>query len=279
MNKEKVHVVVGPTATGKTRFADKLAAELNGELINVDSRQIYKYLDIGTNKGNPAAPVHLLSFLEPDQAFSAYEFRQLVYELIPQIIARGKTPILVGGTGLYVEFIVHPEKYNQTQGEINLELREELNSLSVEELQFRLNQLNSELLVKLNDSDRQNPRRLIRMIEKEASAPSESKTDEIFPEYDFEIHRIDLPIVELEHKINARVILMFADGIVQETQKVLDLGFPEPSVALQGIGYREVLRHIKGEIDEVECIKLVQIAHRQYAKRQKTWFKKYLAGV
>lgn len=276
MNKQIVHVVVGPTASGKTAYAVKLAKEIDGELVNIDSRQIYKYLDIGTNKEIPDVPIHLLSFLNPDQAFNAYEFRELVYKLIPEIISRGKTPILVGGTGLYVDFIVHPEKYSQSEAQVDEELRAELNSLSVEELQSRLSDLNPEALSQLNDSDRQNPRRLIRAIEKALVTPT-PVTETNFPEYDFQIHHIDLPMAELEQKINARVVQMFDDGIVAEVKHVLDLGFPETSIALQGIGYREILKLIKGEITGKECIRLVQIAHRQYAKRQKTWFKKYLS--
>lgn len=276
MNKQIVHVVVGPTASGKTDYADKLAQEINGELINVDSRQIYRYLDIGTNKGNPKSIIHLLSFLNPDEHFSAVEFRKIAYEKIAEVLGNGKTPILVGGTGLYISFIIHPDKYPETQEEVNQELRDELNDMSVEDLQSRLSELNSQALEQLNESDRQNPRRLIRLIEKELSQPIKASKSTDFPQYEFKIHHIDLPMEELEQRINARVEQMFEDDIVGETKRVLELGYPEESIALQGIGYREVLRLIKGEVSGKECIQLVKIAHRQYAKRQKTWFKKYL---
>lgn len=302
MQYPKLHIVAGPTASGKTSFAIELAKEINGELINADSRQIYKCLDVGTNKGrireikevreikeikseaklpvfeidDSGVNIHLLSFVEPDRQFSLYEYQQLAYQQIEQIIAAAKIPIIVGGTGLYIDAIMHPEKYQNLQGEQkNPDLRAELTDLPIAELQARLEKLAPDTLAAMNESDRQNPRRLIRKIEL-ASLPQRAEAHPQFPKYNFEVHYIDKPFEELEKRINSRVVEMFEQGIMEEVQEVLDMGFPEDSVALQGIGYREVLKLIRGEIDESECIRLVQIAHRQYAKRQATWFKKHL---
>lgn len=314
LNNKTVHVVAGPTASGKTDKAINLARRFNGELINVDSRQIYKYLDIGTNKGdvkkievkpnetiefnnenlpvyaisktnflgiNSSTRIHLLSFLNPDQPFNAFEFRELVYAAIKNILGRGKTPILVGGSGLYLDVIIDPTRYGQ-RNDIDPEQREQLNSLNLEDLQNQLKEIDPEALNGLNNSDRNNPRRLIRLIEKLSSVggkdddnPAEKSA---WPQYEFGIHYQDVDMSQLEEKINQRVEKMFADGLVNEVIRVMEMGFPEASIALQGIGYREVLRLLNKEITGKECIKLVQIAHRQYAKRQITWFKKYLLG-
>jgi tRNA dimethylallyltransferase len=295
-SKPIVEVVAGPTASGKTDFAVKLAKQINGELINVDSRQIYKYLDIGTNKGklknlnqdlrfkNKTLPVHevegngikihLLSFLEPDKPFSAFAFRELTYEAIEYILKLGKVPILVGGSGLYLEVIMHPEKYSEQVTTNNEQLRAELNKLSRPELQKRVQEIGHGSWEKLNESDRENPRRLIRIIEKAAENFEESP--QVESPYEFHVHLLEVPMSELTERINKRVEEMFAQGIVKETKRVLDMGFPPTSVALQGIGYREILKLLKGEISGKQCISLVQIAHRKYAKRQVTWFKKYL---
>lgn len=262
----KLIIICGPTSSGKTNFAIKLAKELNGELVNADSRQIYKYLDIGTNKTKDVIdeiPIHLLSFLNPDQRFSVFDFKKLAEETIDSIIAEGKQPILVGGTGLYIDSIV-----KNYQPEVNIEgsaKREALEKLSTEELQAIASDMN--LLESLNESDRQNPRRLIRVIEKggnqNGSEISKYQIEMYYPKFEWE---------DLKLKIENRVEQMFLEGIVEETQKVLSMGFPEDSIALQGIGYKEVLRHIHQEIPLSECIELVKIAHRQYAKRQITWF-------
>lgn len=304
MDKHLIHVIVGPTASGKTDFALKLAKDIDGELINVDSRQIYKHIDIGTNKGqlrikneelkiggnqypiycilDTDISLHLVSFLDPDQQFNAFDFRDLVYGAIEDIQERGKTPILVGGSGLYLNMILYPKKYRSQVGaqgteerRLNTENREKLNSLTKEELQHQVKGIPG-AWESLNASDKQNPRRLIRAIEKASVSLTVTPDSEAYPDYKFKIHHIDLPMSELEDRINRRVNEMFKLGIVAEVKHVLDLGYPESAVALQGIGYREVLRLIHGEISGKECIRLVQIAHRQYAKRQKTWFKKFL---
>lgn len=282
----KIIIVCGPTSSGKTAFAIKLAKEKNGELINADSRQIYKYLDIGTNKLKGAIEsarpeptegefegniddvrVHLLSFLNPDERFSVFDFKKLAEEKIEELIAKGKQPILVGGTGLYIDAIVknyQPDDYSVESAESKAE-RSRLEKLSVNELQAIA--LEKQILDQLNESDRQNPRRLIRLIEKgnseKSSAPAKYEFEMYYPKFDWD---------ELKAKIENRVDEMFKEGIVEETKKVLEMGFPEDSVALQGIGYREVLRFLRNEISLPECIQLVKTAHTQYAKRQITWF-------
>ncbi len=317
----KLIVIGGPTASGKTDLAVKIAKEFNGELINADSRQVYRYLDIGTNKGNierrrpsrlspsesnviGGIPIHLIDFLNPDQQFSVFEYKKLAEQKIEEITSRGKLPILVGGTGLYIDAVIKSYQLSVDSNQFNPDYRSYLNNLNANELQNILKAQSPGLLAQLNNSDKNNPRRLIRLIEKskvktrrDVSQRTENLYESLFlyPEYNWN---------ELKIKIDNRVEAMFGqtsgvrhhlpaseknifsdnrqagvsgkkfivNNIIDEVRMVLEIGFSKDSIALQGIGYREVLDYIDGKIDLQKCIELVKIAHRQYAKRQRTWF-------
>jgi tRNA dimethylallyltransferase len=277
---QKPLIICGPTASGKTSLALELARIYDGELISADSRQIYKYLDIGTNKGDveQTAPgqfeiegvkIYLVSFLNPDQDYSMKDFVLAAEAQIADCLSRGKLPIVVGGTGLYIDALIRGYQLGDEQQDS--QLRTELNSLSVSDLQARVL---PEQLATLNASDRQNPRRLIRLIEKQQTAISTSQT--IGGRFAYQIIFVDKSISEIEDKLKHRVGQMWSDGIVEEVRQVLALGFPNQSIALQGIGYRQVLAYLNGDIDSEKCQELIYLAHRQYAKRQLTWFRKFL---
>jgi len=273
---KKIVFIGGPTASGKTSLAVELAKKFNGELINADSRQIYKYLDIGTNKGEIISkndqnfiddiPIHMIGFLNPDERYNVFEFKQEAIKLVNQIIEKGKLPIIVGGTGLYIDSII---KDYSLSGERNADLRHELEKLGVEELRNILINEHKAEFEGLNQSDKSNPQRLVRLIEKLKSPTKySSKFNDfeyifLYPKYDWDL---------LVQKINDRVEQMFKDGIIEEVQKVLSLGFSKDSAALKGTGYKEILMLLDGIINLQRCIELVKISHRQYAKRQKTWF-------
>ncbi len=300
----ELHIVAGPTASGKTKFAIELAKKINGELINADARQIYRYLDIGTNKGKvkkvenklegwdlpvfeiegSGISIHLLSFLDPDQDFSSFEYQQEVLRLLPKIWESGKTPVIVGGTGLYINYILHPEMYD-IPASVDTKLREELDTLSVIELQKRLEALDPEIKVKMNNSDWNNSRRLTRKIEiltnrlSEDDLNSRPKTlQEVFNlDSEPSIHYLQLKLLELKKRIDERVLEMWSEGLVDEVRGVIAMGFQKECRALQGIGYREVIQYLEEKMNEESCIQMIQRAHFQYAKRQITWFKKYLS--
>jgi len=273
---KKIVFIGGPTASGKTDLAVSIAQKFSGELINADSRQIYKYLDIGTNKGDiknikgnnylQGIPIHLVSFLDPDKNYSVFDFKEAAVTLIEDIIVRGKLPIIVGGTGLYIDSII---KNYQLTTQQNTELRKELETKDLNELQQELITNNLNNYTRLNDSDRANKRRLVRLIEKLKpdyiinNVKSDYDSLFLYPTYNWE----DLVI-----KIETRVDLMFKEGIVEEVKHLITLGFSKNSIALQGTGYKEVLSLLDGNISLQECINLVKISHRQYAKRQRTWF-------
>lgn len=279
---KKIVFIGGPTASGKTDLAVEIAKQFNGELINADSRQIYKYLDIGTNKDDITEqngkffikniPIHLVNFLNPDERYSVYDFKQAAIAQIEDIINRGRLPIIVGGTGLYIDSIIkdYPLEVNK-----NNELRTQLEAKNTNELQQILISEYAQEFEKLNKSDKSNPRRLVRLIEKlksEGTQNSNNLQDKKVCNYDYIFLYPEYNVDELNQKIDKRVEQMFNEGIVEETLKVLDLGFPKDCIALQGTGYKEVIDLINKNITGKECIRLVKISHRQYAKRQRTWF-------
>lgn len=300
-SQSKIPIVCGPTATGKTNFAIKLAKAKNGELINADSRQVYKYLDIGTNKGatdfkknyilNIAneeltlplhviedIPIHLLSFLDPDKTFSVYNFQKYTYALIEKLLSENKLPIIVGGTGLYIDSLYKGYQLSN----IRNELKESLSLKSVDELQIMLQELDKQIFLKLNNSDSNNPRRLINLISKLQYANNNQITISNKQKYTFQLFYPKYNWEELKEKIHNRVETMFETGLIEETNKVLAMGFSTDSVGLQTMGYKEItappatlLRKEKGNSYQKDLryiIERVQIAHRQYARRQRTWF-------
>lgn len=274
---KKIVLIGGPTASGKTDLAISIAKEFNGELINADSRQIYKYLDIGTNKGEikkventnyiDSIPMHLVNFLNPDVRYSVYDFKVQATSIIDLLLKNNKIPIIVGGTGLYIDSLI--KNYNLLT-EHNIKLRDELERFDVQKLQNILIKENKDKFLDLNPSDQKNKRRLIRLIEKISDKNGNTnintaKFDSLFiyPNYDWQ---------ELKIKIEHRVEQMFKQGLVEEVEKVLELGYPKDSVALQGTGYKEVIKYLNKQVSLQKCIELVKISHKQYARRQRTWF-------
>jgi len=285
----KLIIVAGPTASGKTALALELAQKLNGELINADSRQIYKYMDIGTNKGSLTllpqhiifqdlklqayavdgvqVPSWLFDLKTPDQLFSVSEYYRIVLQAIADIISRGKVPVIIGGTGLYLDALI--KGYDLAPVAPDPGLRAQLATLSAGGLFSRLNELDPDKAATLNQSDRANPRRLIRALELAQATSQTAPTT---------THKFDILMFypkftreELFRTIDRRVLEMFDQGFLNEVKELITLGFAK-APALQGIGYREVVQYLYGEIDLDTCTKLIQQGHRNYAKRQCTWF-------
>ena len=274
--KPKVIAVAGPTASGKTALAIKLAHERNGEVISADSRLVYKGFDIASAKPTmeerEGIPHHLIDIVEPEVDYTAGDYARDGKKAIEDIISRGKTPVVTGGTGLYFRVLL--EHYDLPQVETNYELRAELEQKSKEELIEDLKKLDIEAynnLIKDNSK-----RRIIRIIEliKTLKKPLSEIEKQKEPEYDVEWIMPELISREwLYERINKRVDLMVEKGIIEETKSLLEKHGRIKNFT-ETIGYKEILSYLDGEWTLDEAIDKLKQHTRNYAKRQLTWFRR-----
>ncbi|HUC89225.1 MAG TPA: tRNA (adenosine(37)-N6)-dimethylallyltransferase MiaA [Patescibacteria group bacterium] len=256
--------IVGQTASGKSALALELARRFSGEIIAADSRTIYKGMDIGTAKPSIAdrrlVPHHLIDILEPDQSFSAAQFQKLAYECISDISSRGNLPLLVGGTGLYVDAVIYHYSF---RGSANMALRQRLNDLSVSELQDILFKQGLPL-----PNNPQNPRYLARSIET-AGAPE--ARDHI--NSNTLVIGMDIEREALRQRVEQRVDTMLNSGLEQEVQRLTEQ-YGWNCLALQSIGYQEFRSYFENGVSLKEVRNEIIRNTMRYAKRQKTWFKR-----
>ena len=274
-------VITGQTATGKTKLALDYAKKLDGELISSDSRQVYKLLDIITGKDKEMlekndVPIRLIDVITPDKPFSSFDSVQYASRAIADIQKRKKTPIVVGGTYLYIKHLLYGQSINVPE---NQELREALEKLSSVELQNKLIFINEKAYESLNNSDRNNPRRLIRKIEILKGLKANSLIREFVNP--LIVDSTNLKIIGLKHKdreslvraVTERVEKRLKQGAVEEVQKLLKKGYKKTDHGLQTIGYRQLIEHLEGRIT-LEDAKTEWINKEvQYAKRQYTFMK------
>jgi tRNA dimethylallyltransferase len=278
--------IAGPTAVGKSEIALRLAEQLGGEIISADSMQVYRGLDIGTAKPSPAdrarVPHHLIDICELTENFDAAQFIRLAQKAVGEIQARNKIPIFCGGTGLYFKAFL--SGLGEAPG-TNPGLRAELEAASFEALLKELRERDPEAYGKI---DKQNPRRVIRAVEvirltgkkfseqraewKVGSSRCDDRTAQRAVPTMFCFTR---PAADMHARINARVDAMFARGLVDETRGLLTRGLEQNKTAMQAIGYRQVVEHLRGERNLAETIELVKSRTRQFAKRQLTWFRRH----
>ncbi|MDB6017756.1 MAG: tRNA dimethylallyltransferase [Pedosphaera sp.] len=268
-------LLAGPTAVGKSEVALSLAEKLNGEIISVDSMQVYRGLDLGTAKPSPEerrrVPHHLIDVAELTAPFDAAQFVRLAHAAVSEIQSRRRVPILCGGTGLYFKAFL------EGLGDAppaDLALRAELEVIPLVKLLDELEQRDPVTFKKI---DRQNPRRVIRALEVirltgKPYATQRADWSNAQPATHF--FGLLRDPKELHARINTRVDAMFRHGLVAETEKLLPQGLAENKTAMQAIGYRQVVEHLRGERPLPETIELVKIRTRQFAKRQLTWFRR-----
>lgn len=272
--------LAGPTAVGKSEVALLLAEQLGGELITVDSMQVYRGLDIGTAKPSPTERAriqhHLIDVAELNEPFDAARFCILAREAVAQIVGRGHRPIFCGGTGLYFKAFL--EGLGEAPAAAP-QLRAELEAMPLNAL---LDELAAKDPVTFEKIDRQNPRRVIRAIEviRLTGKPFSAQRSAWVNKADAASHRLivlNRPKLELDTRIHARVDAMFAAGLVEETRTLLSQGLERNPTAMQAIGYRQVVEHLRGERDLPTTIELIKVRTRQFAKRQLTWFRRHAA--
>lgn len=280
-DRTKLVIILGPTASGKSELAVRLAERLDGEIVNADSMQVYRGMDIGTAKPSPElcrrVPHHLLDVVEPDVNFSAADFQAAASRVIGEIQGRGKRVFVVGGTGLYIKSLLQGLVDSPRADE---SLRAELESLAgiegKEVFHRRLAEVDPVTAARLHPNDRV---RIVRALEvfMMTGRPISSYRDEHgFSGDYYDCHKIGLSVEreELYRRVEERVDRMMAGGLVEEVRRLLAAGYDRSLKSMRSIGYKEVCAYLAGECTLEDAVSLVKRDTRHYAKRQLTWFRK-----
>ena len=280
--KKKILVIGGPTAVGKTELSIDLAKRLNGEIISADSMQIYKYMDIGSakvSKGEMNGVVHhLIDVVDPSINFSVADYKEQGEKAIKEIISRGKLPIIVGGTGLYINSLTC--NMNFTEAEKDEEYRKELDKLANEHGNNYIHEMLKEIdPISYNEIHANNRKRDIRALEvyKLTGNPFSSYNageDFYKSEYDVHYYVLTMDREKLYERINLRVDIMMEKGLLEECIKLKEMGYTSSMQSMQGIGYKEILYYLEGNVKLQEAINMIKQGSRNYAKRQLTWFRR-----
>lgn len=280
--KNKIAVIAGPTATGKTRLAVMLAKRFNGEVISADSMQIYRNMDIGsakpTKEETEGVPHHLIDVVNPDEPFSVARYVELANLAAQDIISRGKLPIIAGGTGLYISSFVDNVKFTQSETDFGLreQLLKEAEDIGYEALHKKLFEIDPKAAEGIHPN---NVKRVVRALELyqttglTLSEQNENSKTEPSP-YEPVMLALNTERETLYERINLRVDIMLSSGLLDEIKKLKQMGLTKDMQSMQGIGYKEILSYLDGELGFDEAIELVKKNSRNYAKRQLTWFKR-----
>ncbi len=280
--KNKILIIAGPTAVGKTNLSIELAKELNGEIISTDSMQIYKYMDIGSAKITKdemeGVPHHMIDVVDPSTPFSVAEYKERASKCINDIISRGKLPILVGGTGLYINALTC--NMNFTEAESDNEYRKELEKLADEKGNEFIHEMLKDIdPISYKEIHYNNRKRVIRALEvyKLTNKPFSSfnSGDDFYNcPYDVRYYVINMDRAKLYDRINLRVDIMLEKGLIDECIKLKNMGYNSLMQSMQGIGYKEVLYYLDNKISYAEAVEMIKQGSRNYAKRQLTWFRR-----
>lgn len=282
MDKIPLIAVVGPTASGKTALSVEIAKMLGGEIVSADSMQLYKYMDIGTAKVTKeemrGIKHYLIDEVDPSVNFSTAQFCSLAHKYIEEIHKKGKTAVVVGGTGLYVQSLVDDVEF--IKEEIDYEARAELERLADEKgneyLIEILREFDSVSAERLHPNNR---RRVIRAIEFYRAmgfpiSEHQENTQQAQSRYRPLMLGIDMDRAVLYERINRRVDIMIENGLFDEVKKLMSMGYTRDTTAMQGIGYKEVMNYFRGFSTKAESVELLKRNSRRYAKRQLTWFRR-----
>ena len=280
--KPKVIVIVGPTASGKTALSIELAKRINGEIVSCDSMQIYKDMDIGSAKPTleemQGIKHYMIDVVKPNERFSVAEYKKQAEKAIEEILSKGKTPIVIGGTGLYADSLIYSIEYSEIEFDQNYRNKLEKKADTQEgliELYNEAKRIDEEAIKKISENDK---KRIIRILEifhstgkTKTQLEIESRRNEV--KYDYRVFAIDMNREILYDRINKRVDIMIENGLIQEVKNLLNKYESFPT-AMQGLGYKEVVEYLDGKLTKEEMIEKIKQETRRYAKRQLTWFRK-----
>ena len=282
MQKEKVIVICGPTASGKTSLSIELAKQINGEIISADSMQIYKDMNIGTAKPTKkemqGIKHYLLDFVSPDERYSVAQYKEDAKNAIREILKKGKRPIVVGGTGLYIDSLIYEIEYPQIEFDENYRKKLEKIVEDNEGLQKLYNmalKIDPDAMKKISSNDK---KRIMRVLEI-YNAIGKTKTEQEIesrknePEFEYKVYAINWDRKLLYERIDKRVDIMIEQGLVEEVKNIVKKYNKFPT-AMQGLGYKEVVEYLNGNCTKEEMVEKIKKETRHFAKRQLTWFKK-----
>ncbi len=281
MIKPNVIVLCGPTASGKTSLSIELAKRINGEIVSCDSMQIYKDMDIGTAKPTEEEKQgikhYLIDFLSPDKRYSVADYKKDAEQSIEEILKKGKVPIIVGGTGLYVNSLIYNIEFKDNK--IDIEYRNKLeniiNTEGLEKLYEIAQKIDSEAMENISKNDKKRIMRVLEIYNQTGKTKTEleieSRKNE--PKYRYIVFTLDMDREKLYERINKRVDLMIEKGLIKEVEKLVNTYKSMPT-AIQGLGYKEVVDYLNGSYSKEEMIEKIKMETRRYAKRQLTWFRK-----
>ena len=279
--KPNVYVIVGPTASGKSRLAIELAKNINGEIISADSMQIYREMNIGTAKVTEeemqGIKHYMIDIISPNERYSVSNYKKQAEQAIEEILKKGKTPIIAGGTGLYVDSLIYGIEFQDE--EIDTKYREDLNKIAEEqglkELYEQAKKIDPEAMLKISENDQ---KRIIRVLEiyhktgkTKTEIEKESRKNGV--KYNYNVFAISLDREKLYERIEKRVDKMIEEGLIEEVKNILKK-YSEFPTAMQGLGYKEVKQYFDKELTKEEMIEKIKQETRRYAKRQLTWFRK-----
>ena len=280
MEKAKVIVIGGPTASGKTSLSIELAKKINGQIVSADSMQIYKDMNIGTAKPDQeemqGIKHYLLDCISPEQRYSVADYKLQAKKAIQEILNDGKVPIIVGGTGLYIDSLIYEIEFQDI--EIDLKYREELEKIVEEKgLEYVYKEacrIDPQAMEKISSNDQKRILRILEIYKQTGKTKTEldekSRKD---PQYDYRVFAINMDRQVLYDRINRRVDIMIKRGLIKEVEELCKK-YNEFPTAMQGLGYKEVVEYLNKEISYEEMLEKIKQESRRYAKRQLTWFRK-----
>ena len=279
--KPKVIVICGPTASGKTSLSIEVAKKIDGEIISCDSMQIYKEMNIGTAKPTveemQGIPHYMLDFVLPSERYSVADFKEAATDRIEDILKREKVPIIVGGTGLYVDALTKNITYPEI--EIDLEYRKQLEELikenGLESLHEEAKKIDEKAMQTISKNDKKRIMRVLEIYHQTGKTKTQLESESRLtpPPYEYIVFAINMEREKLYERINKRVDIMIDQGLIEEVE-ALTKKYEEFPTAMQGLGYKEVVSYLKKEITKEEMIEKLKMETRRYAKRQLTWFRK-----
>ena len=279
---QKVIVICGPTASGKTALSIELANKINGEIVSADSMQIYKEMNVGTAKPSKeemqGIKHYLIDCVEPTRSNSVSDFKNDAIKAIEKILEDRKNPIVVGGTGLYVNSLIYGIDYPEinTDFEYRKKLEERAEREGLEKLYEEAYKIDEEAMKSISHNDKKRILRVLEIFKETGKTKTqveiESKKNGI--KYDYRVFAIDMPRDVLYERINKRVDLMLENGLIEEVKNIYEKYGKELITSIQAIGYKEVIEYLEGRYSKEEMIEKIKMETRRYAKRQITWFKK-----